>query len=117
MIYRYTKFDPRDLAQQNFRQLLKLWNQLLLQSGGDAEQALRYLDQLWEQHGLEEAGISLEEFKEYLEDRGFIRRDEEDRIEVTGKGEKGIRQDALEEIFHNLRHVVRHGLPRFPGAH
>jgi len=103
MIYRYTKFDPRDLAGHNYRQLQKLWNQLLLQTGGDAEQAMEYLRQLWEQYGLEEAGLSLEEFQQYLEDRGFIRKDEEDRIEVTDRGEKVIRQDALEEIFHDLR--------------
>ena len=103
MIYQYTKFDPRDLAQRNYRQLLKMWNQLLMQTGGDAEQAMEYMRQLWEQYDLDRAGLSLEEFQEFLEDRGFIRTGEGETIEVTGKGERGIRRDALEEIFQNLR--------------
>ncbi len=104
MLYAYTKFDPRDLASQNFRQLLKIWNQLLLQTGGDAEQAMRYLEQLWQQYNLEAAGVSLREFKKHLEDRGFIGHDEEERLAVTPRGRQFIRRDALEEIFSDLRH-------------
>jgi len=104
MFYRYTKFDPRDVARQSFRSLLKLWNQLLLQTGGDAEEAMRALEQLWEQYSLEEAGFSLEEFKQYLEDSGLIGYNEEHHLEVTARGEKVIRRDALEEIFSDLRH-------------
>jgi uncharacterized protein with von Willebrand factor type A (vWA) domain len=115
MRYRYTKFDPRDLAQLNFRQLLKLWNQLLLHSGGDAERAMEHLERIWEEYGLEQAGISLEDFKNRLEDNGYIRFDENDHLEITGRGEKVIRQDALEEIFRNLRHDV-FGNHRTPGA-
>jgi Ca-activated chloride channel homolog len=104
MFYRYTKFDPQDLARQNYQGLQRIWNQLLLQTGGDAEQAWEYMEQIWDHYDLDAAGLSKEEFKKFLEDKGFIRRDEQDRIEVTDRGARGIRKDALQEIFQDLRH-------------
>lgn len=103
MDYRFTQFDPRELVGQGFQQLLKIWNQILMQTGGDADQAMQYMEQLWEQYDLESAGYSLEEFKEYLEQQGLVKGDGEGHLEVTGKGERTIRQEALEEIFSDLR--------------
>lgn len=104
MKYWYTKFDPSILQNYNFKQLLKIWNQLLMQLGGDAQQAMEYMQQLWDRYQLEQAGLSFEEFKKFLEEQGLVREDDQLGFQVTGKGERGIRKEALEEIFQNLRH-------------
>ena len=47
MEYRYAKWDPELLKRlAGARDLMKVFNFLLLQTNGDVEQALRYLEQL-----------------------------------------------------------------------
>ncbi len=104
MDFRYVKFDPNLLKQNVMEQLLRLWNQLLLQANGDAETALRYLARIWDRlefpPGQE---ISFEEFKEFLKQNELIREGQEQQFELTERGEQRIRSAALEEIFSSLK--------------
>ncbi|HEX9149762.1 MAG TPA: hypothetical protein VF958_11430, partial [Thermoanaerobaculia bacterium] len=67
MRYRYGDY-PVDLVRQllTFQELTKLFLQLVLQTGGDVEEALRWMQYLQER-GMIDPSIDLEEFRRQLE--------------------------------------------------
>jgi len=103
MDYRFTQFDPSVLKEERFEQLRRLFNQLLMRTGGDVEAALDWLRRLWEQHDFFGGEVGFEEFKDFLEEKGYLRETEEGTLEITSKGEISIRSDALTEIFTSLK--------------
>jgi uncharacterized protein with von Willebrand factor type A (vWA) domain len=103
MDYRFEKFDPSTLREDKFEELRKLFNQLLMRTGGDAEEALEWMRRLWDHYNFFEGEVSFEEFREYLEEKGYLEEGEEGTLELTGKGEISIRSDALAEIFTSLK--------------
>jgi len=117
MQYRYARWDPERLSRLlALNDLLKLFNYLLLQSNGDVEQALEYLELLRER-GYLPANWNVDEFKKQIEDEGYVRRDPRGRRSLTARGEQRIRLDALERIFGGLRQGGRglHPIPH-PGS-
>ena len=78
MRYRYSDY-PVDLLRQllTMQELVKLFLQLVLQTGGDAEEALKWMRYLQER-GMIDPGIDLDQFRkelqktEMVEDRGPI---------------------------------------------
>lgn len=98
----YIAFDENEARKRfNRKELLRLWNQLLLMASGDVRQALEWLRQVWERNGLD-PGMSLEEFEQMLRDEKFIRRDETGVDMPTKKAERFIRQDSLDQVFRDL---------------
>jgi uncharacterized protein with von Willebrand factor type A (vWA) domain len=96
--FRYSEFDNelfrRLLAQ---RGLIELFDQLLLRTNGDVEEALRWME-LLRGRGLLPSDFDVEEFRKLLEREGLIR-DGEGGAALTPKGEKRIRQESLALIF------------------
>lgn len=105
MHFRYRIFDPsRASREERIRQLLDLFRQLLTHAAGDVDQALAWLDDIAERHGLWGEGVDLDTIRELLERRGTIRRGDGDGgFTLTPAGEKGLRQQALKELFGTLR--------------
>jgi Ca-activated chloride channel homolog len=110
----YIEFDEAEaFRRMGLKQLLRLWNELLLLSSGDVDNALDWLRQLWERHNLTDGRMSFEEFLRELERRGLIRqRGREDSeeggpagFELTRRGERAIRKDSLEHIFRDLKNL------------
>jgi Ca-activated chloride channel homolog len=112
----YLEFDMQEaLRRMGVKQLMKLWNELLLMASGDVDQALQWMEDLWERHDLMQGQMSFEDFQRLLEQEGLIRRREgqpdpdspEDGpgagFELTKRGERGIRKDSLEHIFKDLK--------------
>src|SRR5205085_2398782 len=100
--YRYADY-PLDLLRQllTMEELTKLFWQLVLQTGGDVEEALRWMKYLQER-GLIDPAIDLGKFREELQKRELI----EDRggtAVLTGSAERQIRRQALEEVFSSLK--------------
>ncbi len=117
MRLRYSKWDEdlirRLLAQ---RDLMRLFNYLLLQTNGDVEEALEWMKYLQEQ-GVLPPDIDLSEFKRKLKEDRII--DEKNkRLTLTPKGEKQIRQSTFEQIFTSLKTDGRgnHPIPREGGG-
>jgi len=113
MRYRYTQFDPRILEAAREKQLTNLFLQLLMHSAGDVEEALEWLEQLADKHGLWGDGMDMEKFRELLQDKGYIRADQRPgkgrrgakqrmKYQPTRKAERAIRTDAFEDLFANL---------------
>lgn len=82
--------------------LQRLFNQLLLASGGDVEQTLDWMRQLQEQ-GILPEDLDLEQFLEEMAQQQMIAPDGEGGFQLTGVGERRIRRSAFEDVFNDLR--------------
>ena len=103
MRFDYTKWKgPRPEDLEFIRQLMEIYRNLLLQTGGDVEEALRWMEQFGEQYGFFSDKFGVEDFKKLLEQSGEAQRTPQG-FQVTPKGEKRIRQDSLNEIFSALQ--------------
>ncbi len=103
MRFDYTRWRgprPGDLAF--LKQLMDIYRNLLLQTGGDVDEALRWMEHFGREYGFFGDQFSLEDFKKLLEESGEARRTPQG-FEMTPRGERRIRQDSLNEIFSSLR--------------
>ncbi len=114
MQYRYTKFDPRILQFAREKQLVSLFLQLLMHTGGDVEQALEWLQALADKYRLWGEEMDLEKLKRLLQDQGYIAAEDKPgsgkmgegarmRLKASRKAERAIRLDAFETLFANLK--------------
>ena len=103
MRFDYSKWQgPRPEDLQFIKQLMEIYRNLLLQTGGDADEALRWMEHFGEQYGFFNERFGIADFKKMLERTGEVERTPQG-FKVTPKGEKRIRQDSLNEIFSTLR--------------
>src|SRR5260221_5979275 len=99
MRFDYSKWQgPRPEDVQFVKQLLEIYRNLLLQAGGDADEALKWMEHFGEQYGFFGDKFGIDDFKKLLEETGEARRTPQG-FEVTAKVERRIRQDSLNEIF------------------
>lgn len=107
MKIRYTEFIPNQNANKSpFERLKDIFDQLLLISGGDVSQALKWLNELDNQYKLikPEDNYSMAEFIQDLQDQGFIKFDDkQSKVIITSKMEINLRKNAFDEIFKNLK--------------
>jgi Ca-activated chloride channel homolog len=103
MRFDYGKWQgPRPEDLKFIEQMMEIYRNLLLQTGGDAEEALRWMEHFGEQYGFFNEKFGIEDFKKLLEQTGEAERTAKG-FQVTPKGEKRIRQDSLNEIFSTLQ--------------
>ena len=102
MRHRYFHLDP-DLLRQMLAgiDLTRLFNQLLLASAGDAEEAMEWMRYLQEQGYIDES-VDLEAFFAELEKQRMLERDGDGGLVLSGAGERQIRKSAFEQIFSGL---------------
>jgi Ca-activated chloride channel family protein len=93
---------PRPEDLEFIKQLMEIYRNLLLQTGGDADEALRWMEHLGLQYGFFNETFGAADFKKLLEKTGEVERTPRG-FKVTPKGEKRIRQDSLNEIFSALQ--------------
>ncbi len=110
---RYSHLDP-DLIRQLLSEmgLRRLFNHLLLQSGGDVDEAMRWMRML-QQRGYLDENIDLDQFFAQLMAENVITADHEGNLSLTAGGERQIRRDALDEIFGGLHRSMSgsHSVP------
>jgi uncharacterized protein with von Willebrand factor type A (vWA) domain len=101
MRYRYSDY-PTDLIRRLLteQELTKLFLQLVLQTGGNVEEALRWMRYLQER-GLIDESVDLEEFRKALEKSDVVEQRGGELV-LSGGGERRIRRSALEEVFSSL---------------
>jgi uncharacterized protein with von Willebrand factor type A (vWA) domain len=113
MRHRYGYLDP-DLIRRLLSEmgLRRLFNQLLLQSAGDVEEAMRWMRVLQER-GYLDPEIDLDAFFAQLLDENTIGEDGEGNLVLASGGERQIRRDALDEIFGGLQKSITgyHSVP------
>jgi uncharacterized protein with von Willebrand factor type A (vWA) domain len=108
-------FEWDDSPLQDLRSqagLLRLFNHLVLQQSGDVEAALEILREL-QGRGLLNADVDLDEFERRLQEQDLVR-EVDGSLQLTPSGERGLRRDALEQIFTSLhgRGSGNHPVPR-----
>jgi len=108
----YTEFDREEAMRRLSRkQIMQLWNHLLLQTAGDVDHALELMEYLWERHNFFNGEYTFEEFKADLEGKRMIARGQgedgqgrgEGEYNLTALGERTIRKDSLDAIFGSLK--------------
>jgi uncharacterized protein with von Willebrand factor type A (vWA) domain len=103
MRFDYSKWrGPRPEDVQFLKQLMEIYRNLLLQTGGDVDEALRWMEQFGREYGFFNERFGIADFKKMLERTGEVERTPRG-FKVTAKGEKRIRQDSLNEIFSTLQ--------------
>lgn len=106
MEIRYTAWDPKRHGKPSstFERLLDIFQQLLQVTAGDAAEALHWLTQLDERYKLTDDEMGIGDFIQELRNQGYIQEDHASRtIRITARTERAIRQQALEEMFRQLR--------------
>lgn len=94
---------PEQQGGSNFDKLLNIFQQLLLLTSGDVEQAMSWMSQLDRQYGLTDDKYGIGNFFDDLKEKGYLtEKNEEGKIMMTPKSEQTIRRSALEEIFGKL---------------
>src|SRR5207249_1424605 len=103
MRFDYSKWKGPKAGDVEFmKQLMEIYRNLLLQTGGDVDEALRWMEHFGKEYGVFSDDFSLEDFKRLLEESGEASRTPQG-FAMTPKGERRIRQDSLNEIFSTLR--------------
>lgn len=88
----------------DFDTLNKIFQQLVVMTSGDVNEALNWLTQLDKQYNLTDPKYGIGDFIEDLKKKGYLEENNEDgRISITAKSELEIRRSALEEIFGKLK--------------
>ncbi len=116
MDYRFSKWDERhSKAQSSLEKMLKVFNQLLIYTNGDANQALQWLTEMDRQYGLGDDEVGIGDFIEYLKQEGYLEEPSRDgTFQITGKTTKKIREESLNEIFSSLRKQSQFGNHKIP---
>jgi uncharacterized protein with von Willebrand factor type A (vWA) domain len=114
MDFRYSRWDERLVQNLNLvKNLLSLYNRLLLMTDGDVDEALRAMEELGGRFGFFNEKFSIEDFKKHLRDQDAIS-EKGGRHVLTRKGERMIRKESLEQIFRSLAKdsAGEHRVPR-----
>ncbi len=103
--FNFSEFVPPEQNGGNkFDQLLNIFQQLLLITSGDVEQAMAWMNQLDRQYSLTDDKYGMGNFFDELKERGYLTEEnQEGKISITPKTEQTIRRSALDEIFGKLK--------------
>ncbi len=103
MRFHYSKWRlDSKTDEQRLEELMSLFSYLLVKSDGDVDEAIEWLKQLAEEHGIFDEDMTLADLIEELKKRGIIE-EIEDMHALTDKGVQRMQLDALREIFSSLK--------------
>ncbi|MES2837847.1 MAG: VWA domain-containing protein [Bacteroidota bacterium] len=100
--FQFSKHNAKE--ETPFEKLFGIFKELLLHTNGDVDEAFDWLNELDKQYGLTTNEYTLEDFKNDLKKKGFIKDDKQNGgISITSKTEQEIRKQALDQIFGKLK--------------
>ncbi len=103
MRFRYSQWTPQSQTdEQKLEQMVSLFSYLVVQTNGDVQEALDWLQQLAKEYGLFDENMTMDDIIDKLREMGIIE-EVNDIPTLTNKGVQRIRQDALREIFTSLK--------------
>ncbi len=105
----FSKYTEKDIAP--FDRVFDIFKELITHTSGDLDEAFDWLDTLDKEYGIFNEAYTLEDFKEDLKKRGYIKEELEDKdgnkgtgkSVLTAKLESALRQFALDQIFGKLK--------------
>ena len=93
--------------QSPFDKLFEVFKELITHTSGDFDEAIDWLRELDTEYKLTDSSYTIDDFIEDLKKKGYIREElKEDGSSgngITAKTERAIRQQALDQIFGNLK--------------
>ena len=93
--------------QSPFEKLFAIFKELITHTSGDFDEAIDWLRELDIEYKLTDSAYTIDDFIEDLKKKGYIREELKDDgtagIGITAKTERAIRQQALDNIFGNLK--------------
>ena len=102
--FQFAQYVPPEQKDGNkFDQLLNIFQQLLLLTSGNVEQAMSWMSQLDRQYNLTDDKYGIGNFFDDLKEKGYLTEEnQEGKLVMTPKSEQTIRRSALEEVFGKL---------------
>ncbi|KOS05062.1 hypothetical protein AM493_02695 [Flavobacterium akiainvivens] len=105
----FTKYEAPH--QSPFDKLFEIFTELITHTSGDFDEAIDWLRQLDKEYELTTPQYTIDDFIEDLKKKGYIREEirngdgdgEGNGIRLSSKMEQNIRQQALKQIFSNLK--------------
>ncbi len=101
----FKKYEAPDLSP--FDKLFEIFKELITHTSGDFDEAIDWLRELDKEYKLTDSSYTIDDFIEDLKKKGYIREEIKDDgsggLAITSKTERAIRQQALEQIFGNLK--------------
>ncbi len=93
--------------QSPFDKLFGIFKELITHTAGDFDEAIDWLRELDKEYKLTDEHYTIDDFIEDLKKKGYIRdelkEDGTSGVGITAKTERAIRQQALDNIFGNLK--------------
>ncbi|WP_418262943.1 vWA domain-containing protein [Flavobacterium faecale] len=93
--------------QSPFEKLFGIFKELITHTSGDFDEAISWLRELDKEYKLTDENYTIDDFIEDLKKKGYIkdevREDGSGGLGITAKTERAIRQQALDQIFGNLK--------------
>ena len=94
--------------QSPFDKLFGIFKELITHTSGDFDEAISWLRELDVEYKLTDENYTIEDFIEDLKKKGYIKEEFKDDgtsggTGITAKTERAIRQQALDQIFGNLK--------------
>ncbi|MGA9637039.1 vWA domain-containing protein [Flavobacterium sp.] len=90
-----------------FDKLFGIFKELITHTSGDFDEAISWLRELDKEYKLTDEQYTIDDFIEDLKKKGYIKdevkEDGSSGLGITAKTERAIRQQALEQIFGNLK--------------
>lgn len=94
-------------SQSPFDKLFGIFKELITHTSGDFDEAIEWLRELDVEYSLTDEQYTIDDFIEDLKKKGYIRDEVKDDgssgLGITAKTERAIRQQALDQIFGNLK--------------
>lgn len=102
------------LYKSPFEKLFEIFKELITHTSGDFDEAIDWLRELDKEYELTDDDYTIDDFIEDLMAKGYIREElepdgdgdgdgEGGRLVITAKTERAIRQQALDQIFGNIK--------------
>ena len=93
--------------QSPFDKLFDIFKELITHTSGDFDEAINWLRELDKEYKLTTPEYTIDDFIEDLKKKGYLREeiDEDGKggLAITAKTERAIRQQALDQIFGNIK--------------
>lgn len=105
MEYRYARFDVEfERLKELLERLERVFNELLLLTDGDVDQALKHLERVARRYGWFNESFGIDDFRRWLEQRGFVRPAASGGAAsgLGARGARALRTQAFETIFEGL---------------
>lgn len=103
MEFQYSKWRPDSMTdEKRLENLISIFSYLIVQTNGDIQEALDWIEQLDAEYGLFDNNLSFGDFVDELKKQGYIA--EKDGMKIlTSKGSQKIRSESLKKIFSGLK--------------